>query len=159
MIQNNIWELCIDGASKGNPGEAGIGVIIRNSDTVKKTLSEYIGITTNNVAEYSALIFGLQEALIQNIRTIHIKTDSELLYKQITGEYKVKDDCLQLLHKIAKHMLSGFAEVDITNVPRENNRDADRLANEAVQKRPVLLRKTKKLKASQDDQLPGLAEQ
>lgn len=156
MKQTNKWDIYIDGASKGNPGESGIGVVICKDGSVRKNISEYIGIATNNVAEYSALIFGLSEALIQNIRNIHIKTDSELLYKQITGEYKVKDTTLKLLNKIAKYLLAGFQDVDITNIPRENNENADKLATSAVERRPVLLRKTKKLKASQDDQLPGL---
>ena len=155
MNQDNKWDLYIDGASRGNPGEAGIGVVICKDGSVKKNISEYIGIATNNVAEYSALIFGLSEALIQNIRNIHIKTDSELLYKQIIGEYKVRDESLKLLNKIAKYLLTGFRDVDISNVPRENNKNADKLASNAIDRRPVLLHKTKKLKASQDDQLPG----
>lgn len=155
MNQETKWDLYIDGASRGNPGEAGIGVVIAKDGSVKKELSEYIGVATNNVAEYSALIFGLSEALMQNIHNIHIKTDSELLYKQITGEYRVRDASLALLNKIAKHLLRGFRAIDITNVPRENNKNADRLASRAIEKRPVLLQKTKKLKASQDDQLPG----
>jgi ribonuclease HI len=152
MNPQNKWDIYIDGASKGNPGESGIGVIISKNDEVKKNISQYIGITTNNVAEYMALIYGLQEALIQNIRNIHINTDSELLYKQLTGDYKVKDENLKILNGLAKHLLSGFTDVDITNIPREKNKGADRLASSAIEKRPVLLKKTKKIKASQDDQ-------
>lgn len=146
----------IDGACQGNPGESGIGIIICQGDKVIKNISQYIGITTNNVAEYMALVFGLQEALIQKISHININTDSELLYKQIKGEYKVKDVTLKLLHTLAKHLLSSFQKADIVNIPRENNKGADKLAVKAIEKRPVLFNKNKKTKASQDDQLLGL---
>lgn len=150
------WHIYIDGASNGNPGESGIGVVISEDDEVKKNISQYIGIATNNVAEYVALIYGLQEALIQNIRDIHISTDSELVYKQIIGEYKVREENLKLLYVLAKHLIDGFLNVQITNIPREKNKGADKLATKAIETRPVLLKKTKKIKASQDDQLPDL---
>jgi ribonuclease HI len=146
----------IDGASQGNPGEAGIGVIICEGDNVIKNMSQYIGIATNNVAEYMALIFGLQEALVQRINDLKINTDSELLCKQIKGEYKVKDATLKLFHCLAKHLLASFERVDIANIPRENNKGADKLAEKAIEKRPVLFKHKKRLKASQDDQLLGL---
>ena len=149
-------EMYIDGACQGNPGESGIGIIICQGDKVIKNISQYIGITTNNVAEYMALVFGLQEAVVQKIDQISIKTDSELLYKQIKGEYKVKDVTLKLLHTLAKHLLSSFQMADIINIPRENNKGADKLAVKAIEKRPVLFNKNKKTKASQDDQLLGL---
>lgn len=157
MNQQAKFNIYIDGASQGNPGESGIGVIICEGDNVIKNISRYIGITTNNVAEYMALIYGLQEALIQKINNLNINTDSELLYKQIKGEYKVKDPTLNLLHGLAKHLLSSLENVNITNIPREKNKGADKLAEKAVEKRPVLLKKQKKIKASQDDQLLGLA--
>lgn len=149
-------DIYIDGASKGNPGESGIGVVIYEGDNILKNISQYIGITTNNVAEYMALIYALQEALILNIRNISINTDSELLYRQIKGEYKVKNEILNLLHKISSHLLSGFEKVEINNIPREKNKEADKLAVIAIEKRPVLLKKYKKTKASQDGQLLGL---
>ena len=146
----------IDGASQGNPGEAGIGVIICENDNVIKNMSQYIGIATNNVAEYMALLFGLQEALARRIRDLKINTDSELLCKQIKGEYRVKDATLKLFHRLAKHLLTNFEKVDIANIPRENNKGADKLAETAIEKRPVLFQSKKKSKASQDDQLLGL---
>jgi len=146
----------IDGASQGNPGQAGIGVIIYHGDKIIKNKSKYIGITTNNVAEYMALIFGLHEALFQKIATIEVNSDSELLCKQIIGEYKVKDDTLKLLYHLVKHLLSGFKAVKVVNIARENNKSADKLATEAIEKRPVLFKKSKKIRASQDDQLLGL---
>lgn len=156
MTQQNKFIMYIDGASQGNPGESGIGVIICEGDKVIKNISQFIGITTNNVAEYMALIFGLQEALIQKIDNININTDSELLCKQIKGDYRVKDATLKLLYSLAKHLLSGFRKFDITNIPREDNKGADRLAVKAIEKRPVLFKKNNKTKASQDDQLLGL---
>lgn len=146
----------IDGASQGNPGESGAGVIICDGDNAIKNISQYIGITTNNVAEYMALIFGLQEALMQRIKDLSINTDSELLCKQINGEYKVRDATLKLLYSLAKHLLGGFEKVNIRTIPRENNKGADKLAEQAIKKRPVLFRKNKKAKASQGDQLLGL---
>lgn len=155
MAQQAEYDVYIDGASQGNPGESGIGVIICQGDNVIKNFSQYIGIATNNVAEYMALIYGLQAILMQNIRNVNIHTDSELLYKQIKGEYKVKDATLKLLHCLAKHLWTVLENVDITNIPREKNKGADKLAEKAIEKRPVLFKKQKK-KASQDDQLLGL---
>lgn len=149
------YDMYVDGACQGNPGESGIGVIICQGDHIIKNISQHIGITTNNVAEYMALIYGLQEALIKNIRSIHINTDSELLYKQIKGEYKVKDETLKMLNTLVRHLWSGFEKIDIINIPREKNKGADKLAVTAIEKRPVLSKK-KKTKASQDDQLLGL---
>jgi len=157
MIQQTKYDIYVDGASQGNPGEAGIGAIICKDDNTLKNISQYIGITTNNVAEYVALIYGLQEALIQNIRNININTDSELLYKQLKGEYRVKDNTLKIFNGIAKHLLAGFEKFDITHIPREKNKGADKLATLAIEKRPVLLKGKKKIKASQDDQLLGLS--
>jgi len=156
MTINLKYDIYIDGASKGNPGESGIGVSIYEGGKLLKNLSEYIGITTNNVAEYTALIFALQEAHMQKMNHVKINTDSQLLCRQINGEYKVKDTNLKLLHKIATHLISGLKNIEIVNIPREKNRSADKLATIAVEKRPVLLKKHKKAMASQDDQLFGL---
>lgn len=156
MTQQTKYDIYVDGASQGNPGEAGIGVVISHGDNVVKNISQYIGIATNNVAEYVALIYGLQEALMQNIKRLNVNTDSELLYKQLNGEYKVKDTTLKIFNSIAKHLLGGFEKAEITNIPREKNKGADKLATIAIEKRPVLLKSKKKIKASQDDQLLGL---
>ena len=156
MTQQFKYQIFVDGASQGNPGESGIGAVIYEGNNVIKNISQYIGITTNNVAEYTALIYGLQEAIIQKIKNISINTDSELIYKQIKGEYKVKDANLKILNGLAKHLLTGFEKIEITHIPRENNKDADKLAVNAINKRPVLFKKHNKNKASQDDQLLGL---
>ncbi len=155
MNPQNKYTMFIDGASRGNPGESGIGIIIHEGENTLKNIAKYIGIATNNVAEYMALIVGLQEAIISKIENIEINTDSELLCKQIKGEYKVKDDTLKLLHLLASHLLSGFKKFSINNIPRENNKSADILADKAIDSRPVLFKKNKK-KASQDDQLLDL---
>jgi len=123
----------IDGASKGNPGPAGIGAAIYNQKgELVKEIIQQIGITTNNVAEYMALIFALQESLLAGCRDITIYTDSELLSRQIKGSYKVKDKVLKILHTIVRHLLGSYHSYKIERIDRENNREADKLANKAI---------------------------
>ena len=128
----------IDGASLGNPGAAGIGVVICNER--RKTLreiSEPIGTATNNVAEYTALIRALEEAASlgkPNLTRLLIHTDSELLQRQCTGQYRVKAPALQPLSQRAMSLLSFFAEARVLHVPREQNRRADELAGAAARK-------------------------
>jgi ribonuclease HI len=125
-------EIYIDGASKGNPGPSGIGVIIcRDGETIKN-ISSYIGRATNNVAEYTALIHGLQEGLITKAESIKINTDSQLLHRQITKAYRVKNVNLLGLYNKALHLMSAFKEVKINHIPRAQNRGADKLASKAV---------------------------
>lgn len=125
--------LYCDGASKGNPGDAGIGcLIVTDSKEIK--ISEYIGKTTNNIAEYTAIIRGLEEALKQNITEIEIFTDSELLVRQITGAYKVRNKNLIPLYEKVKTLLSKFKKYKILHIYRENNFFADKLAKEASYK-------------------------
>lgn len=125
-------QIYIDGASKGNPGPAGIGVVICENETVIKNLSYYIGKTTNNVAEYLALIYALQEALILKAESIKINTDSQLLYKQIKKDYRIKDEKIFLFYQIVQHLFAGFKEIEINFIPREKNKGADKLANLAL---------------------------
>ena len=125
--------LYIDGASRGNPGPAGIGVVLY--DGGKRTLWEFgkfIGETTNNVAEYTALIYGLQEALIHKIKRLSVYTDSELLARQLQGKYKVKEPHLKTLHQQARSLIQGFGGFGIHHLPRRENRRADKLANQAI---------------------------
>lgn len=124
----------IDGASHGNPGPAGVGVVICQKDEVLKNISTYIGETTNNVAEYQALIFALQEALILKAEIININTDSQLLARQLNCEYKIKSKNIIGLYNQVLHLVSGFIEVKFNHIPREQNRGADKLANLAVKK-------------------------
>lgn len=122
-----------DGASRGNPGEAGVGVLI--TDTQGKELdriAKYIGITTNNVAEYTALIEGLNAALARGITEVQVISDSELLVRQVSGKYKVKQPHLQKLYQQVKSLTAQFKNTIIEHVPREKNREADSLANEAI---------------------------
>lgn len=123
-------QLFCDGASRGNPGDAGIGCLIILNDK-KIEISEYIGKTTNNVAEYTALIRGLQEALKQNVQEIEIFSDSELLVRQLNGIYKVRNNNLIPLYRKAKELLAKFKKYQIFHVYREENSIADELARQA----------------------------
>ena len=123
----------IDGASRGNPGHAGVGVAIYDEEgnnicNVKK----YIGKTTNNVAEYSAFIAALEEAEKLGVKQIKIFLDSELVCKQFTGEYKTKDETLKSLLAVIRDKAKNFERLEIENIPREKNKAADKLANIAV---------------------------
>jgi len=123
----------IDGGSRGNPGPASYGVVIRDprGELVAK-LKKYIGRMTNNVAEYYGLIAALDYAQSHGVRAIRIESDSELLVKQMHGLYKVKSAELQPLFERAKKMSQAFDSFRIDHVYREQNREADALANEAL---------------------------
>lgn len=124
----------VDGAAKGNPGPAGIGVAITDeSGKVLKQISEYIGEQTNNVAEYTALIRGLTEALELGFSQIAVYTDSELMARQIEGRYKVRADGLQSLYESAMRLLGEFGSASVNHVPRARNKLADKLASAAAQ--------------------------
>jgi ribonuclease HI len=125
-------EIYIDGASKGNPGPSGIGVVICQDGVTIKNISSYIGNATNNVAEYTALIYGLQEGLITEAESIEINTDSQLLHRQITKAYKVKNANLLGLYNQVIHLMSTFKKVKINHISRIQNRGADKLASKAV---------------------------
>lgn len=125
-------EIYIDGASKGNPGPAGVGVIICQDGQVLKNISGYIGNATNNVAEYTALIYALEEALLLKAERLKVNTDSQLLYRQIQKEYKVKNPHIIGLYQQAVRLISGFKEVSFSHIPRTENCGADKLATKAV---------------------------
>jgi ribonuclease HI len=127
------FRMNIDGGSRGNPGPAAYGVIIRDGsgDLVAK-LKKYIGRMSNNVAEYYGLIAALDYAQSHKIRALRIESDSELLVKQMRGQYKVKSEDLRPLFERAKKMSQGFDSFRIEHVYREQNREADALANEAL---------------------------
>jgi len=129
----------IDGASLGNPGPAGIGAVFLDGDAKPiHQLSKYLGETTNNVAEYSALVYALQEARALGCRRLRVKTDSELLARQLNGQYKVRDAQLRLLHDLARSLVQGFVAWRIEHIPRTQNRLADRLAGQAAKRRQSL---------------------
>jgi len=125
-------EIYVDGASKGNPGPSGIGVVVCGDGQTIKNISAYIGNTTNNIAEYTALIYGLQEALKLKAEILKIKTDSQFLYRQINKVYKVKNPNILGLYNQVLHLMEAFKGVSITNIPREDNRGADKLATKAI---------------------------
>jgi ribonuclease HI len=123
----------IDGGSRGNPGPASYGVVIRDaSGAIVARLKKYIGRSTNNVAEYFGLIAALDYAQTHDLRSLHIESDSELLVKQMRGEYRVKSPELQPLFERARKMAHSLGSFRITHVYREHNREADALANEAL---------------------------
>jgi probable phosphoglycerate mutase len=123
----------IDGGSRGNPGPAGYGVQIVGEDgTILAELHESVGIATNNVAEYRGLLAALSWALERGIPTLHIRSDSELLVKQLRGEYRVKNPNLQPLFANACTLIGRIGHVTFEHVRRELNKEADRLANLAM---------------------------
>src|SRR5580765_8090660 len=127
------WRANIDGGSRGNPGPASYGVVIRNPrGEIVARLKKYIGRTTNNVAEYYGLIAALDYAQSQNIRALRIESDSELMVKQMRGQYKVKSEDLKPLYERAKKMSQTIANFRIEHVYRAQNKEADALANEAM---------------------------
>jgi ribonuclease HI len=128
----NKLELFIDGACQGNPGPSGAGVVIRHNGKIIKEISRYIGNATNNIAEYTALIFGLQESLILKAESVKINTDSQLLYRQLIKVYKVKHPNIVGLYNQAVHLAGGFKEFSISHIPRELNSEADKLATKAI---------------------------
>lgn len=122
-----------DGASRGNPGPAGIGVVLEVEGRSRRIeRSEYIGEATNNVAEYRALLLALSEAEKLSPSSLTILSDSELLVRQLNGEYRVKSDLLRPLYREACHRLRGFPGTRILHIGRGENQDADRLANRAI---------------------------
>jgi ribonuclease HI len=127
------WLLMIDGAARGNPGEAGCGVAICDEHgVVVEELTRYLGHATNNVAEYQALLIGLEALLRLNRKRVRVQSDSQLLVRQLNGEYRVKDEKLRTLSQRAISLLRQFKSYRIVHVPREQNKIADRLANKAI---------------------------
>lgn len=122
-----------DGAARGNPGPAGIGAQVTDDHgRVLAEVSEGIGIATNNQAEYRAAIAGLKRAHELGATDLTVRSDSRLLVEQLSGRYRVKNPTLQRLHKEAREAASRFRRVRFEHVPREENTEADRLANEGV---------------------------
>jgi ribonuclease HI len=123
----------VDGGARGNPGPAAIGVVISEpGGTVVDQLGERIGVATNNVAEYRALLRGLERAAALGAREIEIVNDSELVARQVTGAYKVKHPAMKPLHQEAISALGEFDRWQIRSVPRAQNADADELVNAAL---------------------------
>ena len=125
--------LHVDGASRGNPGEAGFGIHVTDPEGGEvAALFGYLGQATNNVAEYQALLHGLRFALANGATSVEVFSDSELLVRQLEGRYRVKNAGLQPLFREAQSLLARFSRARVSHVPRERNREADALANRAV---------------------------
>ena len=138
----------IDGGSRGNPGPAGYGVVIQDGagETIE-TLARSIGTATNNVAEYHALLAALEYALDRKWRRLEIFCDSELVVRQMQGRYRVQSPDLKPLHARARQLASRLERFSIQHLPREQNRLADRLANEAMDKAPTASRPRESVRA------------
>ena len=131
------WCLMVDGASRGNPGAAGCGAIIYDEcGEVLKELSSYLGSSTNNVAEYRGLLMGLEGVLKLGGKKLQIRSDSELMVRQLNGVYRVKNEKLRVLYGKALDLLARLEAYRIIHVRREHNKDADRLANLAIDEAP-----------------------
>jgi ribonuclease HI len=129
-VKAKLWT---DGGARGNPGPAAYGYVLEAEDgTVLAAHGEAIGIATNNVAEYSALIAGLEKAVEVGVKELEVVSDSELLVKQMRGEYKVKNEALRELAARASRLARQVGRVRWTAVRREHNELADRLVNEAL---------------------------
>ena len=125
--------LSTDGGARGNPGPAAFGYVLETEDgTILAAHGERIGVATNNVAEYSALVAGLERALELGVDELEVVSDSELLVKQMRGEYRVKNAGLLPLVEEARALIRRIGAVKFEHVRRELNKDADRLANEAM---------------------------
>ena len=124
----------VDGGSHGNPGQAGIGVVIEHSDGGKIRIARWIGQHDNNVAEYVALLEALQYALDLNAKALHVFSDSEVVVRQMKGEYACRSPRLYSLHWVCQKLAHSL-QFSIAHVRREHNTEANRLANSAVRKR------------------------
>jgi ribonuclease HI len=128
--------LYTDGAARGNPGPAGAGAVILNPEGhIVAKVGKFLGESTNNVAEYMGLILGLKRAKAMGIRELDVFADSELLVKQLAGEYAVKAEHLQPLHAEAKALLKAFDWIQVRHIPREENGQADAMSNRAIDER------------------------
>jgi len=132
-MEKQNYQLYSDGACRGNPGEGGAGAVIMDTDgNVIWEGREYLGLCTNNIAEYKALILGLKGALAQGLKKLDVYLDSELLARQINGSYRVKNENLKVLMQDVRSLLSSFDFVQVKHVLRCHNARADRLANLAI---------------------------
>ena len=131
-------KLSTDGGARGNPGPAAFGYVLEAEDgTVLDARGEAIGVATNNVAEYRALVAGLESALARGVDELEVVSDSELLVKQMRGEYRVKNAALRELFVEAARLASRIGSVTYTAVRREHNELADRLVNEALDRAAI----------------------
>ena len=133
--QGKPWQLYIDGASMGNPGPAGVGLVLEDGDgKVLAQTGRFVGEATNNEAEYLALIMGLEEVIILGPpeRGLVVKSDSQLLVKQFAGKYRVKDKKLKPLYQWAKRLVGALENFSLEFIPRGENKKADKLALKVI---------------------------
>lgn len=127
------WTLNTDGGARGNPGPAGAGIVLRSPDgAIVARGGAFLGSVTNNVAEYEALLWGLRAAKALGVTRLVVRADSELVVKQLRGEYRVKNEGLKPLFTRAQGLRRAFDSVEFVHVRREQNAEADALANEAM---------------------------
>lgn len=126
------YQIYSDGASRGNPGPSGIGAVILKDGKVVHEIAEYIGETTNNVAEYEALLHALDYCVKKKLSPVEILADSQLMIRQLTGHYKVKHPNIIPLYGKAKEYLAYLDVRGFKHVPREENKHADRLSNKGI---------------------------
>src|SRR4030067_1189824 len=124
-----------DGAPRNTPGEAGAGAVIKQEGKDIAALARYLGTTTNNIAEYTAAIMGLEHAVHLGASRVKLFADSELLVRQLNGRYKVKNEGLKPLYHTVKELIAKIGCVEVQYIPREQNREADALANKAIDDR------------------------
>jgi len=128
--------LYCDGAARGNPGPAGAGAVIVNpAGHIVAKIGKFLGEETNNVAEYMGLILGLRRAKAMGIKELDVLADSELVVKQLNGDYAVKAEHLQPLHAEAQALLKAFDQIEVRHIPREENGQADAMSNRAIDER------------------------
>ena len=129
------WVLETDGASSGNPGPAGFGVVVRDGRTgrIVAAFARHLGTATNNEAEYHGLIAAAEYAVTHNLWPVEFRTDSQLLVHQIQGEFRVRSPVLRNLHRRLMNLLQQIPSWSLRRIPREANREADRLAKKAAQ--------------------------
>jgi ribonuclease HI len=136
-LDTNELTIFSDGASRNNPGEAGAGVLILRDNKPVAKLSRYLGTTTNNIAEYTAAIMGMEHAVKLGASSVRLFADSELLVKQLNGQYKVKNEGLKSLHHKVKELIAKIGSVEVQYIPRALNKEADALANKAIDEKIV----------------------
>jgi ribonuclease HI len=128
------YQIYSDGASRGNPGPSGIGAVILKDGEIVHEISKYIGQTTNNVAEYEALLAALDYCVKKKLSPVEILADSQLVIRQLTGHYKVKHPNIIPLHEKARKYLAHLDVTGFKHIPREQNKHADWLSNEGIDK-------------------------
>ena len=127
-----------DGAARGNPGPAGAGAILQDAETGETVaeIAEFLGVRTNNYAEWTAVELAVRRARALGASVVDLRTDSELVARQIAGRYRVKHPDLKPIHARVMALLAEFTTYTVGHVPRERNREADRLSNVAIDERP-----------------------